>query len=411
METKRISRWKRHWKLISGGYFFLLFASHLFIFFQKDEPGKAPENYVTTDEGLILAYAEWGKREGIPLILSHGSPGGGGSDFERFARELAKARWVIAPDRWGFGQSSQSVPDYSFVADADAISFLMSELQIEKADAMGWSYGGGVVMELAARHPDSVRSLGLLGAIGIQEGEGSGNYYVEQVKYFLMKAVTVGVPEVIPHFGLAGPRSTRVAFARDFQDADQRPIRGIMESMEKPVLILQGKDDPMVPAWVAEEHHRLLSNSRLEILKGSHFFPMGGEGMASAVEDVNDFLTAVANGEDVRGANYETTRTNMKALWSGGPSLRGWKPWWLVMIVGASLSWWFPRVTVFLVGLGGALLLFDGLLALAAVGLLLLGKKVFRKGSPAKTSLWKKVVLLVDFIAGSVLGGILLGLG
>ncbi|MDQ8191739.1 alpha/beta fold hydrolase [Roseibacillus persicicus] len=411
MESKSPSFWKQHWRKLVAGYLGLLLASHLAVFFSKKGSEEEPAHRVLTEDGLVIAYSEWGERVGVPLILSHGSPGGGGSDFEVFARELAKERWVIAPDRWGFGQSTKDVDDYSFIADAEAIATLMAALEIPEVDAMGWSYGGGVVLELARRHPDSVRSLGLLGAIGIQEGEGSGSYAVEQAKYFLMKLAVVALPEVVPHFGLAGDRMKRRAFVRDFQDADMRPMRGLMESLEKPVLIVHGEDDPMVPAWVAQEHHRLLGNSRLVVLEGSHFFPMGGEGVEAAVEEVNSFLNAVALGGKVNGESYESRRTNMKALWPGGPSLRGWKPWWLVLLVSGVLAWRFPRTTVFLAGCGGSLLLFDGLLALGAVLLVLLGERFFGKEPTKRRPRWKRFLLVVDFLAGSVLGGLLLRLG
>lgn len=398
---------RKHWKRWLTGYLLLLLCSRIFLAWKGEdlqEGGVLEVNLA----GEVLVFHEWGERQGVPVILSHGSPGGGGGDFDEFASELAEERWVLAPDRWGFGRSQKKVADYSFVADAKAMVGMMDGLGIEQADVMGWSYGGGVVLEMADRYPERVRSVGLLGAIGIQEGEGSGSYLVEQSKYELLRVALMWLPEVVPHFGLAGSDWFRRSFVRDFADADQRPLRNILTELSQPALVLHGEDDPLVAAWVAEEHHELIPESRMEILDGSHFFPAGGKGMTRAVVVVEEFLTAVAKGEKVAGVNYETSRSQMKAIWKGGPEWRGDKPWWLVVAVAGVAGWFWPRVTLFVAALGGGLLLWDGVLALGAVFLVLAGKRLFKNDSDSKRpkKFWFHV--LVDVLVGSLLGGILL---
>lgn len=399
--------WRKHWRRILAVYLLLLIASQAFLAWKGEDLKEGSELQIKWKEGF-LAYHEWGEREGIPLILSHGSPGGGGGDFEEFAQLLAKQRWVIAPDRTGFGRSAKKASDLSFVTDARATLQLMDELGIEQADVMGWSYGGGVVLEIAAREPERVRSVGLLGAIGIQEGEGSGSYVVEHLKYELLRVIMVWLPEAIPHFGFAGPDWFRRSFVNDFADADQRPLRNIISKIKKPVLIVHGKDDPLVPAWVAEEHHNLISNSQLEIIEGSHFFPVGGQGMEKAAVKVEGFLRAVAVNENISSANYETRRKKMKAIWTGGPELRGWKPWWLVMALSAGAAWFQPRLTLFFVMLGGGLLLWDSLVGIAGFLLVLLGKKFLAKEPEKPRSKWFPCYLFFDFVAGSIVGAFLL---
>lgn len=396
-------------KVILIVYMVLLAASHGFLAWKGEDLQEGAALQVECSDG-VLAYHEWGERKGVPLILFHGSPSGGGGDFEKLGQFLSEDRWVIAPDRVGFGRSSKRATNLSFVTDAEASLQLMDALQIEEADVMGWSYGGGVVLEMVARYPTRVRSVGLLAAIGIQEGEGSGSYAIEHLKYELLRVVMMWLPEAIPHFGLAGSDWFRRSFVCDFADADQRPLRGILAQLDKPVLIVHGKDDPLVPAWVAEEHHELLSNSRLEILNASHFFPIGGEGMSESGEVVDDFLGVVSEGGEIRARNYQTHRKEMKAIWSDGPHLRGWKPWWLVLVLCGVAAWFCPRLTLFLVALGGAFLLWDGLVGAAGVLFVLWGRKLFKIPFKKRPTRWFAFCLLGDFIAGSVIGGLLLAL-
>ena len=182
----------------------------------------------------------------------------------------------------------------------------------------------------------------------------------------------------------------------------------MLAKLEKPVLIVHGKDDPLVPAWVAEEHHELAGESRLEIVNGSHFFTLGGEGLERAVQVSGEFLNAVQRREKVEGARYETSRQKMKAIWRGGPEWRGFKPWWVIALLCGIASWWKPRLALFLAALGGAALLWDALLAIGAVVFARLGRRWLAKEPLKKRGKWFPLLVWVDLCAGSLLGGLLL---
>ncbi|MDA1267449.1 MAG: VTT domain-containing protein, partial [Planctomycetota bacterium] len=59
---------------------------------------------------------------------------------------------------------------------------------------------------------------------------------------------------------------------RGFFDTDQRPLRGLLERWQQPLLIVHGAKDFLVPAAAAREHHRIVPHSELELREdGSHF--------------------------------------------------------------------------------------------------------------------------------------------
>ena len=220
----------------------------------------------------------------LPVLLLHGSPASGARDFMNLGPRLAQdGRRVIAMDKVGWGGSERWAPSYSIKANAHYALALLDELGIERAHVVGWSLSGGTVLWMSELAPERVASVSLVAAIGAQEGEGSGDYYFEHLKYAAAYAGVFLFPEAIPHFGLLPQRHLRHAFARDFWDTDQRPLRGIMERMTTPTLVLHGRHDPLVPAWAAEMHHGLIEPSRLVMLDSSHFFPFGPP-MSSATE-------------------------------------------------------------------------------------------------------------------------------
>ncbi len=236
----------------------------------------ASDTGMTDGPAVRTSYLDWAPAPGSPprppIILLHGCPGQG-SDFSRMAPLLAADGYrVIAPDLHGFG-ASESPSDYSIAADARTVLALMDELHIDRAHILGWSLGGGAAIWAAHLEPDRIASLTLMASIGAQEAEGSGSYRFEHAKYALGYVGLVLLPEVIPHFGLLGDRSFRLATVRAFWDTDQRPLKHMMKELTVPALIIHGRDDFLIAAWCAELSHRTIPGSRLVMLEASHFLP------------------------------------------------------------------------------------------------------------------------------------------
>ncbi|MFQ5351273.1 MAG: alpha/beta fold hydrolase [Thermoanaerobaculia bacterium] len=243
-----------------------------------------------------VAYRVWGEPRaggGRALLLLHGSPGSSG-DFLALGPQLAAGRLVIAPDLPGFGHSQREVVDYSIAAHAEYALALLDRLAIHQADLIGFSMGGGVALELAARRPGVARSLVLLSSIGVQELELLGSHTLNHGVHAIQLAAVWTLHEATPHFGRLDGFPLDVPYARNFYDTDQRPLRGILGQLEMPVLIMHGERDPLVPSVAAREHHRLVPQSELVMLDGSHFMVFRDRGRLAT--PIGDFLDRVAAG-------------------------------------------------------------------------------------------------------------------
>ncbi|MFN3165607.1 MAG: alpha/beta fold hydrolase [Phycisphaeraceae bacterium] len=230
-----------------------------------------------TPDSITLAYHDKGPREGVVVVLLHGSPGDSanfhmpGQDNALIPTLADKGYRVIAPDLPGFGYSDPYAPDYSNRAHARYVLALLDELGVESAHFLGFSMGGGVCIQLYDLAPDRVESLTMLAAVGVQEAEGSGDYHFEHLKYGVGYLLLVGGVEFVPHFGLLGDRSARHAFLRNFWDTDQRPNRAILERFDKPMLIIHGEADPLAPPRVAYDHHAIVEHSELIVYAHDDF--------------------------------------------------------------------------------------------------------------------------------------------
>jgi pimeloyl-ACP methyl ester carboxylesterase len=110
--------------------------------------------------GVELYYEERGT--GVPILGIHGSPSSAAL-WETAAERLAQHGRCITYDRRGYGRSDRPEPlalDVGLHA-ADASS-LLTALGAAPAVVIGRSYGGGVAVELARRHPELVAALVLL---------------------------------------------------------------------------------------------------------------------------------------------------------------------------------------------------------------------------------------------------------
>jgi pimeloyl-ACP methyl ester carboxylesterase len=100
--------------------------------------------------------------EGVTLFCLHPSELSSRT-FHRFLPEIADDRSVYAPDLPGCGESDPA-PSMTFKEAAAAVADLARDLRLRQIDLLGFRFGAGVVLELAAARPELVRRLVLVAA-------------------------------------------------------------------------------------------------------------------------------------------------------------------------------------------------------------------------------------------------------
>ena len=246
------------------------------------------------EQAVELAYLDTGDDggPGAPVLLIHGSPGSR-AGMQGLVRGFAGRR-LIVPDLPGFGESTRDIPDYSNRAHARYLLQLLDHLGLETVHVVGFSMGGGAGLELYDIAPERVRSMTLLSSIGVQELELFGDHGLNHSVYAAQLGLLWLAREGLPHMGLLDDALVGVPYARSFVDTDQRPLRSILSRFQPPMLVLHGTRDFLALPEAARESHRLVPQSRMEWVDGSHFMVFD-DGEATA-RPIGAFLDRVERG-------------------------------------------------------------------------------------------------------------------
>ena len=242
----------------------------------EEEEGSKYE-FVETSAGNIR-YAKRGTG-GDNVILIHGF--GGDVDNWLFNIDaLGEKATVYALDLPGHGQSSKKVDKPGLAALTGALASFMDKLGIDKAHLVGHSMGGAIAMQMAAEHPDKVKSLTLICSAGL--GSEIGGYVDGYVaaqgrkdlkpvleQLFADKSLVSRqlVDDVLKYKRLDGVEGVLKSLAQALfaggkqQDAPAARLAGKLP----PTLVIWGKEDQIIPA----AHAANLPGAKVHVLEGA----------------------------------------------------------------------------------------------------------------------------------------------
>ena len=114
-------------------------------------------------------YGELGASNTPPLLLIPGAFMATDS-MASWVSAFAGERTVIVFDQQGHGRTPDTSRAMSYEQFADDAAALLRALEVERADVMGYSQGGGVALQLALRHPTLVDKLVSMSATYRRDG-------------------------------------------------------------------------------------------------------------------------------------------------------------------------------------------------------------------------------------------------
>jgi 2-hydroxy-6-oxo-octa-2,4-dienoate hydrolase len=232
--------------------------------------------------GLHTHYLEAGA--GGPLILLHGS-GPGVSAWENWAGvipALAEQRWVLAPDIPGFGATeARADGEYDFAFWVDHLFAFMDALGIASAPIVGNSFGGMLAMAASVRDPGRVERLVLMGSaagdVPMSEAhrlaaayDGSREAMERILRLFPYDPSTLTTEMVDRRYAATiqpdapkGAHKIETGPGENGETVFKVTPESELAAIEKPTLILHGRDDKVLPFELAVRVHKAIPRSEL----------------------------------------------------------------------------------------------------------------------------------------------------
>ncbi|HEY7965881.1 MAG TPA: alpha/beta fold hydrolase [Solirubrobacteraceae bacterium] len=269
---------------------------------RSDRPDWRSVNWRThlravTIDGRRMHLVDIGSAPGTPLLLVHGLGGRWQNWLENIPR-LARARRVVALDLPGFGRSQLPRGEISIAGYAAAIQHACDLLEIESVVLVGNSMGGAVAARTALAAPRLVERLVLVSAAAISIR--NFNPAPGAALMALISRTPLGTPDGV-RSAMRRRRARHLAFAALVRhptliETDMltelvggRGAPGLaaamaamidgetaaeLEAIEQPTLIVQGREDMLVPladsAWLRTQ----IPHARLEAIEDTGHLPM-----------------------------------------------------------------------------------------------------------------------------------------
>lgn len=255
--------------------------------------------------GTSLHVREWGPAGGPPVLCLHGVTSFGGR-FRRLAERRLGAFRVLAPDLRGHGLSDWEPPWDLPTHVADLLAVL-DDLDLDRVDVVGHSFGGRLGLEVAAAHPERVSRLVLLDpavwvpppialeraeALAADESFGSVEEAVEQRLRANPHAERALVAEdVAEHLRLGDDgryrfRCSRSAVVAAYGEMAKPPP---LDRVEAPNLLVRAVESDVTPEALAEACRETIG-SIVVVVPGGHVvlwdaFDETADAVAAFLED------------------------------------------------------------------------------------------------------------------------------
>lgn len=246
----------------------------------QGEAGKPDKAGRLTVNGIDYYYEIRG--EGEPLLLLHGGLG----QIEMFSanlKTLQEKRQVIGVDLQGHGRTPLGTRPIDLPAIGADMAELVEKLGYDKVDVLGYSFGGGVALHMAAVAPDRVRRLVIASAPFARNG-----FFPEMLPQ--QAAVSGAMAEMMKEtpmyksYAAVAPDVSAFPKLLDAMGAAMRVDYDASDAVAKlamPVMLVFGDSDMIRPEHIVEFYQKLggglkdagwmrehMSKNRLAILPG-----------------------------------------------------------------------------------------------------------------------------------------------
>ncbi len=220
--------------------------------------------------------------EGTPLLLLHGYTQSSVS-WRPYIQDYIDDYEVYLIDLTGHGKSSPFNHDLSIRSVAQDLNLLLDDLKLDNIKAIGFSFGGDVLYQLALLNPDLIENMITIGAVG--------TWTIKDFPEYL-KSFTFDNRDNFPWLKDAHEGEEQVkALMEQFKNYNIELSIEELESIKPEVLIILGDDDEGLDLQEVLRARQHLTNSDLWILPNVAHSAHEGENKEDFIKKTKRFLS------------------------------------------------------------------------------------------------------------------------
>ena len=226
----------------------------------------------------------------IPLLITHGGPGGSSVGLYDALHPLADQRPTIFYDQLGsFASPADLLPEQMTLKRfATEPNCILDQLGIARAHVFGHSWGGAVMTQFCLNHPDRVAALLLSSPLlSTQRWIADCNQLINNIQRELGESVDLETEFERRHFCRSDQASDQEAVRCERQRGNNKLYQQMwgpsefqhqgrlsdldlfpsFQNVSKPTLLICGEYDTATPQTLEDARSRLGDRARLEVLK------------------------------------------------------------------------------------------------------------------------------------------------
>ena len=215
----------------------------------------------TTVAGLDVFWRELGS--GKPLVFVHGF-GVSGTYLLPTAERVAPHVRALVPDLPGSGRSARPPRALGVGGTAGALEAWLDAIGVERASFLGNSMGCQTLVRLAAKRPERVDRLVLVGPTVDAHARRLGQQAFRLARDAFREPVRL-VGLAARDYAAYGP----VRLLKTARSVVDDAVEEHAANVRAPTLVVRGEHDALVPQAWAEDLVRLLPDARLEVVAGA----------------------------------------------------------------------------------------------------------------------------------------------
>jgi pimeloyl-ACP methyl ester carboxylesterase len=229
--------------------------------------------------GNLLAYAEYGRPTGFPILVQHGLIASI-NEYQLFDRLIKAGNRLICAARPGYGQSSPyqmaNIGEWG-----EIVSLLVQELDLALSDILGMSSGAPYAYAIGYKIPDRVRNIYVFSGTPALYDDRVLGLWPYPIEKNASMADTARVAKDVFFSNVA----ERDLLRDEIKDSMMNDCFGVAQDLRlrcmdwgftlsevaRPVYMEHSRTDQEVPFIVAEMTADMLPHCQLESREGEHF--------------------------------------------------------------------------------------------------------------------------------------------